>query len=349
MEKEQLNNKKLNEAIEILQEMARVDSKIGWERLSKDLKTPKRITKTKFFSLSAAAMALLFTSISIFELYQRGSENLIDVDYKTEVITGPILIFQDGSQINLLGGNSMTKSENLDGIVVDTITRHVTYQLDSSSTEQIVDYNTLVTPNNTAFILTLSDGTKVWLNGSTKLRFPHKFRADKREVFLEGEAYFEVVKNPKSPFIVTAGTQRTEVLGTSFNIEAYPETDIISTTLLSGSVRLSNDQSSVVLMPDEQSRLLNGNSGFNVEAVDAEKTIAWTRGYFVCDGLKLNSILMKLERWYGIDIEYNDNIVNQLEFQGNIPRYKNIKDVLTIIENSCELEFIYKNNKIQIK
>ncbi|MBB5441276.1 ferric-dicitrate binding protein FerR (iron transport regulator) [Pedobacter sp. AK017] len=222
---------------------------------------------------------------------------------------------------------------------------------------------TVSTPRGGTYQITLPDGTKVWLNAASSLKFPSTFNGlISREVELSGEAYLEVAKDAKRKFIVASKGQEVEVLGTHFNISAYNDEAVIKTTLLEGSVRVSlsrgkridTETSSaqaggfdVTLRPNQQA-VLTANSGpFKVLAIDPTEAIAWKSGDFVFKDEKIESIMRKLARWYNVDVVYQGNLPKS-GFIGEISRFKNISAVLTLLEQTKGVHFKIEGRTVTV-
>lgn len=190
-------------------------------------------------------------------------------------------------------------------------------------------YNTLRTPIAGQFQLTLPDGTKVWLNNASQLRYPVDFVGNLRSVELTGEAYFEVVPNKSKPFIVTVGTQTVQVLGTSFNITAYPEESTIRTVLVEGAVKVKLGEQAIILRPGRQSE--NSGSVLQVQDANVRSATAWRKGFFNFDNASAPAIFSQLARWYGISVRYPAGIPTN-RFDGLIGRDLNFDEVLKILD-----------------
>ena len=188
-------------------------------------------------------------------------------------------------------------------------------------------YNTLYTHNGEEYSLTLSDGTRVWLNAASSLRFPIAFTGHERRVELSGEGYFEVAKDAGRPFYVTSVGQELRVLGTHFDVNGYAGR--IETTLLEGKVRVGGK---IVLLPGEQSRLKNGHLTVKTD-VDVDAVIAWKNGRFNFNNADISDIMQQLERWYDIQVVYQGNRTTDL-FYGTIPRSASLEQVLKMLQNS---------------
>lgn len=270
------------------------------------------------------------------------SGNVPPKDAVEEVLPGgnrAVLSLSDGSTIVLdsvgngllatLGGTSVTKTAG---------GRVVLRELGGYAPPSLRAYNRLTTPRGGQYRIVLPDGTKVWLNAASSLRFPSSFSGSERRVELTGEAYFEVAKNREMPFRVVSGDQVVEVLGTHFNISAYPEEATVSTTLLEGSVRVSRTGSgdSRLLEPGEQSEV--GGDGIRVERVDAGRAVAWKNGYFVFSHESIGSIMRKISRWYDIDIAYKGDVTRE-RFVGLVSRFENVSAVLEMLQLTGSVRF----------
>lgn len=259
----------------------------------------------------------------------------------TEVLPGgnrATLRLQDGSVIDL--------NTSKDGIVVssDGIVYNDGTNLKTNSVAGLaVDLKMeLVTPLGGSYQLTLSDGTKVWLNAGSTLRYPAAFEGSERQVELEGEAYFAVAENPASPFRVLSGPQTIEVLGTEFNVSAYADGLGHQTTLVKGSVRLytsdrAGSERSYLLEPGEQIQITSDGSVLK-EKVDAEQFISWKDGYFKFEG-DLERVLQQVSRWYNIEVEYEDASLKREEIIGLVFRDRPLSEVLKLLESTLGTRF----------
>lgn len=193
-------------------------------------------------------------------------------------------------------------------------------------------YNTLSTPRGGQYQVALPDGTRVWLNAASSLRYPASFTGKKRIVYLEGEAYFEVAKNAAKPFHVEVKGLDVEVLGTHFNINAYHDEIYAKTTLLEGAVKVKRGDVQKLLSPGQQA--VSGSSGpLKVIAADSDEVLAWKNGYFYFNKSTLPEIMRQLSRWYDVDIRYEGTIPDRI-FGGEISRSSNASEVLKILELS---------------
>ena len=179
--------------------------------------------------------------------------------------------------------------------------------------------------------MTLADGTRVWLNAESSLRFPAAFEGKERNVELRGEAYFEVKADKDKPFLVKAGATETRVLGTNFNIMAYSDEGAVKTTLLEGAVRMGQGTQSAMLRPGEQGQYDNGKGVIATRAVNTRAVVAWKDGYYFFDRTPMKNVMRQIARWYDVTIVYQGSVPED-EIVGKLPRTADVKEVLHIME-----------------
>lgn len=194
-----------------------------------------------------------------------------------------------------------------------------------------VEYYTLSTPRARQQKLSLPDGSIVWLNAQSSIRFPSAFTAARREVAITGEAYFEVAKDAVHPFIVHVNENAIEVLGTHFNVMAYSNEGSLETTLLEGSVKFSSGNNTVLLKPGQQSQLAPGSNIKVNNNVDIEQVVAWKNGIQSFNNADIKAIMRQVERWYDVDVEYK-GIIGTRQFSGDIPRYAKLTELLRLFD-----------------
>lgn len=253
-----------------------------------------------------------------------------------------VLVLADGSTVLLDDAAKGELSRQANAVINKTEDGQLVYQNQTSSDPAPLIYNTITTPRAGQYRLTLTDGTKVWLNAATSLQFPASFSGKERRVKLSGEAYFEVAKNSQQPFIVETPRQTIEVLGTHFNVNAYEEETATKTTLLEGRVKVATGSSSAVLQPGQQAA--SETDAIQVNVADTEEAVAWKNGYFKFNKADIQTIMRQLERWYDVEVEYRGAVPTDL-FVGKINRSENISGVLRVLELS-EVQFKIENRKI---
>ncbi|WP_316837194.1 FecR family protein [Pedobacter nutrimenti] len=210
-----------------------------------------------------------------------------------------------------------------------------------------VEYNEVATYRGGWFRVTLSDGTRVVLNAASSLSYPTQFNGRQRIVKLKGEAYFEVAKDKKHPFIVTTDRQKVIVLGTHFNINSYGDEPTVNTTLLEGSVKVTDNVTShsELLKPGQQSVLKNHQ--ISVRNVDTEEAVAWKNGYFMFNNEGITSIMRRISRWYNIEIIYNGPIPDD-KFNGSVDRSGDISVILQNMELTNKVHFKMEGRRVTV-
>jgi ferric-dicitrate binding protein FerR (iron transport regulator) len=312
----------------------------------------------------AAASILLALGIGayLWTTYTKNTPSTATVAKNTHIApgkNGAILILADGTKVVLDSlGNGMVANQN--GTQVLLKDGGLAYEATGSSTREVA-YNTMTTPKGRQFQVTLPDGTVVWLNAASSLRFPTVFTGGERQVTVTGEAYFEVAHNANMPFKVNVnGKAAVEVLGTHFNVNAYENEDAINTTLLKGSVRVSQipagleqGQPSVILKPGQQAQIVHHNrpaqsktqSGIKVITdADINKVMAWKNGLFNFEGASLVEVMRQVERWYDIEVAYEKGIPD-IEFEGKMTKDVPLKDLLVMLEKS-DIHFRIEDRKL---
>jgi Fe2+-dicitrate sensor, membrane component len=299
---------------------------------------------------SVAASILFFVFLHFFSSNPTGA---IDVGQSVQSIAPgtekAVLILSDGSEHDLTSGEKTIKAAN--GIEIKNTGTKLEYSSKGDQAGEL-KYNTLRIPRGGEYFLVLSDSTKVWLNSETTLRFPVQFAANVRNVELTGEAYFEVTKNEKVPFIVSSGNQQVKVLGTQFNVSSYLENANIYTTLVEGRVEVTtslNPNEKIVLTPSEQSCFTKGENQLTKRNVDVNKYVAWKSGRFVFENETLEDIMKTLSKWYDVQVVFNNESNKKLRFTGNLERYSNFNEILKKIEKTNEVKFAITNNQITIE
>lgn len=206
-------------------------------------------------------------------------------------------------------------------------------------------YNTLSTPRGGQYQVVLADGTKVWLNAASSLRFPVDFTDSERRVEVTGEAYFEVAGNRSQPFTVAADSVEIEVLGTCFNVNAYPDEASINTTLVEGAVRLKSGDERKVLKPGQQVRVAQKDQAMMVlNSVEVEEVVAWRNGKFVFNETPIELAMRKISRWYDVEVAYKGKVPDQ-RFNGVLSRNRSLSQILKVLEIS-EVHFKMEGKRV---
>lgn len=291
--------------------------------------------------IAVAASIVLLLGTGIFYFSKPNEQTIKIVEKAKEISPGGkkgILTLSNGKQIVLSDisakdtiakeGEEVTIKVDEKGVITYTLNPNAAVSKESANL-----FNTLSTPTGGQYNIILADGTKVYLNTASSIKYPTQFNGNQRVVELEGEAYFEVAKNKNKAFIVKSNDQAIEVLGTHFNVHAYRNESVIKTTLLEGSVAVAYKNQKLVLKPGEQSNVSNNFNKIEIKKVDTEAAVAWKNGRFKFDNADLKSVMKQLERWYGINVEYRGN-VSDVRFNGGTFMNKNLSEVLKVLELS---------------
>lgn len=285
-------------------------------------------------ALAIAASLLIFLTSALFFVFHKQQQQLQTVkkSLKTDITPGgnrALLTLSNGSTVILTGAKN-GKIANQAGVIINkTADGLIKYDNPiSNSMSQTTVYNTVTTPRGGQYQLVLSDGTKVWLNSASSIKYPVEYTNNERRVELTGEAYFEVAHDVDKPFRVMSKGQTVEVLGTHFNVNAYNDEDIVKTTLLQGSVKVITDTKSSIVKPGEQARLKDGN--IRLAEVNADEAVAWKNGFFYFDDNNIQEVMKQLARWYDVDVKYDGQPSDRL-FSGEISRNVNASQILDIL------------------
>lgn len=340
------------------EELARYDGVKALKRFQKNRVSQPPISKFRkpiLQWISVAAILVCCTSIGIYLYNLQSNADLKDTQAMEEdVMPGTdkaILTLADGTVVHLKEGHS--------GIVVGS--NDIKYSNGHTLESDVINSQqgqllSLRTPRGGQYQVQLSDGTKVWLNADSELKYPLQFSGDSREVELSGEAYFEVThryQNTKRdgqrlPFIVRSDRQIIQVLGTSFNVNTYPGAPS-KTTLLEGSVAVcrTDKQERFLLKPHQQLTIDDDNVKLkNIESGDIP---LWKDGVFILSDIALQDVMAQIARWYNVEVKYHSDELKTMKFEGSVPRYDKLKSLLSIIEKAGDVIFELKDNIIIVK
>lgn len=309
-------------------------------RLEQHIGKDTPVRKITWYRWVAAAVVLCllgggwyhFSGRSVTESLPRS--RVSNINFKNDVLPGgnkATLTLANGTRISLDSIHNGRLASQLGSTVLKMAGGIIAYKAEKGTAPSpgSVSFNTLSTPRGGEYQLVLPDGSMVWLNAASSIRYPTAFTGHERKVSITGEAYFEVAPDPGKPFRVEAGTLELEVLGTHFDINAYKDDKSIRTTLLEGAVRVN----AKLLRPGQQARLTADGSVTISNAADTANVTAWKKGYFHFDRTSIESIMRQVERWYDIEVVYQGRITTD-QFQGDIPRTATLTQLLTILEYS---------------
>jgi hypothetical protein len=307
--------------------------------------------KTRILQYAAAA-ALLGAIFFVGSVYlKRPSPAPIAANAPAPLAPGSnkaMLVLADGKTIPLDSANIGALAKQGNTSIMNT-QEGLAYKAEGSPAEVV--YNTVVTPRGGQYQLTLADGSKVWLNAASSIRFPTAFIGKERLVEITGEGYFQVAANAQQPFRVKVkGTPDMEVnvLGTSFNIMAYPDEQTITTTLEDGAVQLVHGNSKSVLKPGFGGSLSAGDNDFVIEKADMEQTLAWKEGKFRFRNTSIQTIMRQMARWYNIDVTYQGDL-SDVRLTGIISRRENASSLFRILSTTKRVHFDINDNRILVR
>ena len=313
--------------------------------MEKSLKSKMRVTL--MWRIGSVAAVLLMILSSVFWLRKDVPE--VSSGEKYVVSSGREVILKLADNKEIILGDSL----NLSGVAGEWVSinkvdhRGIVYRLKDSMgiEEEELSYNQIIVPAGERFLVQLSDGTKVWINSESALRYPAYFGKNIREVEARGNVYFEVAKDSTRPFVVASRELTTEVLGTRFEVNTYGDRDEVSATLVEGSVRVGVGSRFVVIKPNQQFTFNTKSGTIEVNEVDAARKVMWKDGILVIDNEAFRDVVWKLERWYGVSIVNETGLVFTQSFSGEFDR----EDIHVAIESLCaNLNITYTMDKDRI-
>jgi transmembrane sensor len=349
---EHLLNKDASERI-----LRSIHDKIGVGNSSR--KTPVFFMLQRKIMVAAAVLACLVAGTYLAVTYNRQqhvpsgiSQQKVAPDRHSGEDIAPggnkaVLTLADGSTIVLddahngtVAQQGKTKISKLDG--------RLAYNSSSGGTEEVL-FNSVITPRGGEYQVMLPDGSEVWLNAASSIRFPTVFKGPERRVEITGEAYFEVAKNAAVPFIVNVNSSEVKVMGTHFNIMAYKDEGSVRTTLLEGSVQFNHEGSTTILKPGQQSRSTPGEEIQVLNHIDPDDAVAWKNGMFHFNKTDVESMMRQLARWYDIEVIFASGYKTRDKFIADIPRNTNLSQALQALELTDKINFEIKGKTVTVK
>ncbi|WP_443946435.1 FecR family protein [Pedobacter sp. AW1-32] len=294
----------------------------------------------------AAAVIIAIVLIAVYKVKLNGEKQA--VRFANDVAPGKnsaIFITNSGKRINL-DEQKNGSAVQIDGIIAKKEANGILTFAIAQNAGKLSGLNRLETPQGGQYQVNLPDGTQVWLNSSSSLTFPSQFNGLQRHVQLSGEAYFEVAKDKKHPFMVQTINQEIEVLGTHFNVNSYVDEAAANTTLLEGAVKVTSGNTEITIKPGQNAMV--SKSGIHVSDIDPNLAVDWKNGEFRFKNEELPSILRKLSRWYGV------TFINQLPkdkipaFTGSVSRFDHISKVLNMLEKTANIQFTINGKTITV-
>lgn len=305
--------------------------------------------------IAVAASVLLIISIGGYFLFHQQAPLKQAIARQHDIAPGSnkaLLTLADGSKISLDDARKGELATQSSATITKTGSGQLIYSLVNNAAPsarggKVADLqNTLSTPIGGQYQLLLPDGTHVWLNATSSITYPVAFSGKERMVSIIGEAYFEVAKNKSMPFKVRLPDQsEVRVLGTHFNINTYADEPVATTTLLEGSVKISNGSDSKILAPGQQATWKSGS--YIIGHANIEEVVAWKNGYFRFNDEKIESIMRKLSRWYSIEVRY-EGVPPTGGLNGKVSRFKNFSQVLKALEATQTVHFKVEGRRVTV-
>ena len=322
------------------------------ELLNRKKQLERSVRRRRVTRVVGYAAAILLPLAVVFYFYIRPGRGVLPaeprLEARVELPAGEskaILQLADGKVVELTPESSRHIARG-DRVTIKQDSGIIKYKVDGSTMRQKERFNTITVPRGAEFSLELSDGTRVWLNAESRLRFPEEFVGKHRKVYLEGEAYFDVSRDPEKRFEVQTESAEIRVYGTEFNILAYKDEREITTTLVKGSVgiKVKGTKERVRLEPGEQACLV-GNK-ITKREVDTEIYTAWMKGRLVFKSVRLEDMLRRLARWYNVDVVFSEESLKDVTFTGEVKKYEDFTEILEVIESTRTAHFQVKDRTV---
>lgn len=300
---------------------------------------------------AAAALALLIGSASLLVFRKNNlSWHSEAMAIRKNISVGSnkaVLTLDDGRQVELesLSSGNVMDQQGASITKSDSSLLRYSGKGATASDKSSPGFNTLTIPRGSIFRVELSDGTRVWINSATTFRYPTVFTGKTRDVYLNGQAYFEVAQQKEQPFVVNGETVQVKVLGTSFDMMTYKGDEAVRTTLTQGAVSVMSNSTSVVIRPGQQASMDAGAKQFKLTEPDLEEVLAWKDGKFRFSNTNIKSVMRQVARWYDITVEYQGDVAG-LNLTGSVSRKASVDELLKAFEKTGGVHFKIEENKI---
>jgi len=334
-----------NESVAVQQVYKNLNQQLGLSKVDTKQSTRKLWPRL----MVAAAVGIIIVSSVVWFYRINPVEKQTDPLVNNDVAPGrqgATLTLDNGKKIFLNGTDSGEVARESGVTISKTAGGVLIYEIMDTGKETN-ETNILSTDKGETFQVKLPDGSSVWLNAASTLKYPASFgKLKNRTVMLSGEGYFEIAKDKAHPFIVKTDQQQVEVRGTNFNINAYNDEPVVATTLLEGSIKVSSPTESRIITPGQQ--IINNGHILNTVQVDTESIIDWKEGDFALSDLNFKTAMRKISRWYDIEVIYDSSVPKELETGGWISRNTKLSEVLSLIEKSGLAEFRLEGKKLYV-
>ncbi len=338
--------------LKTIQAQEKLSPQEAWENFSETL-THTRRKNRRLHRIIGTAIAASVALILLFIFPDTRSTYAPEQQVaQTQIEPGSVkavLSYANGETVNLTSSTSSRIVAPDGSTIVNDSLEGLQYNKDNRETGQTAPLHMITVPPGGEYRFTLSDGTRVWINSSSEIQFPSQFSGNTREIYMKGEIYLEVAPDKSRPFIVHSGNDRIRVLGTKFNITAYPEEQKTITTLVSGSVEFEHNNSKIRLSPGEQSIMDHTTDKLEKQKVDVSIYTSWISGAFEYENMPLSYIARQLSRWYDVQFTFEAAEFREHPFTGIVKRNQTLEEVLTIIGKTTNIKFEISGRNIIIK
>ena len=335
------------------QDLSRTETSVLWQRIEKNSRRKNPVIRRMIAGAACAASVALLFGIWYQYLYNEQSYNeqsdeLIQFANSIQDVarTEVQVVLADNTNYNISETNADLKYTEEGRLTVNNSEK--IEQLNSSDKKEEVKYNRIIVPWGKRSVVTFADGTKMWLNSGSRAVYPVSFAENKREIFIEGEAYFEVAKDVLKPFIVKTGNIEIKVLGTSFNISAYQKEENTEVALVAGSVEVQQGSKYTKILPNQAIKINKNTFEQTVVDVDIYDYIAWKDGFLQFNSEKLERVLRKVERHYAVQVMIELSL-DDYSISGKLDLKDYIEPALQIISKLAPIQYEIVNNEVFIR
>lgn len=333
-----------------LEQLRRIDTDQELEHFMAERGTPVHKIRHFYRWVAAVIIPLLIGSVVVWQMLSKvpADDGFLHAHRISSGATGATLILSDGTQQPLSPATRLLTEIN--GAQIQTDSNQLNYTGSTALHDTTLIYNHLTVGRGFEYMLILADGTKVWMNSESEIHYPVYFTSNIRKVRLQGEAYFEVAKDVTRPFIVEVNNGfEVKVLGTHFNIKAYPTDEQSETTLLEGKIAISAPslEESIILSPSQQ-MVIHKDGENEVRQVNPEYAVAWHNGWFYFDNETLEKAVEQIGRWYNTDFVFDDPECRHIRVSGKVKRFTNLQVILNMLNTTTNCNYKIEKQKIYI-
>lgn len=312
-----------------------------------------RKTSLRKLAIAASVAVLVAASALLLYLQNQTTPQIATAEKQHKLMQAGIgkatLFFDDGRTFELNNSGTMTMQEG--GVTISNTEDGLAFAATGEEKGEL-RYSILRVPRGGEYVLTLPDGTHVWMNSESSIRFPSRFEDSERKVELQGQAYFEVAHNTDKPFLVWSGNQQIQVLGTQFDLKAYQNDETMTTTLVHGRVRISlknNPDIQQTLSPNEQCTFNKTDNSLTKRTIETMSFVSWRSGQLMFENEELGEIMKTMSRWYDVEVVFASERARHIRFTGTLMRYDDINEVVNKIAKTNEIKIDVNENRIRVE